>query len=308
MSDRELVVHEGGKGKPTAAITERARGQFSDGQMELIRNTVAKDCNPAELHMFLELCARYDLDPFSKQVWAMKIGTGVQTVVSRDGLLALANRHTPSQGFSGRGEFLGCSSDVVREYDYFEKSIEEREDGSDRVKVQHHFRDKDGNTTTGGKDGKLRGEIVGAFAKVRREGHDDVFFFGYWAEYAKANVWKTNPSAMMQKVPETMVLRKAFSISGVIGETETSPRQVVTSASDEEGASGEIEWPENEELAAELRQGFAVLGYRRAKIRLLLAGKSEDEMRALLSELHAEADKVAEVVEGEPVLEGEAGA
>jgi phage recombination protein Bet len=284
------VAHRAGRG-----ITSRARGEFDPNQMELIRATVAKDCNPAELAMFLELCARYELDPFAKQIWAMKIRGAVQVVVSRDGLLSLANRYTPAHGFSGPGEFLGCESDVVRERDYFRKF---RLNGEQQV--DHEYRDEAGNPTAS-KD--RRGKIIGAWAMVHRREHKPTYFFAEWDTYNTGqNVWKTHPEAMMQKCPETMALRKAFSVSGVIGETEL-PKQVVT-AVPEDDAGPDVEWGDDQALADELRRGAEVLGWRRAKLRLKLRGLDHEGRVALLAEMRAEADRLeaeAPEVSGEVV-------
>jgi phage recombination protein Bet len=277
------LVRQGGERR---GITQRARGDFDAGQMDLIRATVAKDCNPAELAMFLELCARYELDPFSKQIWAMKIRGAVQVVVSRDGLLSLANRHTPSEGFSGPGEFLGCESDVVREKDDFRKITDEN-----GTRVIHSYSHKD------------RGAIVGAWAIVHRREHAPTYFFAEWSTYNSGqNVWKSHPEAMMVKSAESMALRKAFSITGVIGEAE-APRQVLTTSSEDE-SGGEIDWGENEELANSLREGFRLLGYRSAKIRALVNGTDEEQKQALLAKLNSELDALAEQ---EAEREGEGG-
>lgn len=290
----ELIAQPGGQ---QHSIAKRARGEFDHGQMELIRSTVAKDCNAAELAMFLELCARYELDPFSKQIWAMKIKGSVVVVVSRDGLLALANRHTPSQGFSGPGEFLGCESDVVREHDHFRRF----RDPALGTIVEHEYRDEQGKPTA---DADKRGRILGAWALVHRRGHFPTYFFGEWATYNTGqNVWKSHPEAMMQKVPEAMALRKAFSVSGVVGESEIQ-RQLLTETT---SGGAEVEWPEDEEQAKQLRVRFEELGYRKAKIRTLVNGcAGSDDFAALLvkldAELHAR-DAAAPVVEGEPVLE-----
>lgn len=277
------------------SIAKRARGDFDSGQMALIQQTVAKDCNAAELAMFLELCARYELDPFSKQIWAMKIKGTVVVVVSRDGLLALANRHTPAQGFSGPGEFLGCESDIVREHDHFRRF----RDPALGTIIEHEYRDEQGKPTA---DQAKRGKILGAWALVHRRGHFPTYYFGEWATYNTGqNVWRSHPEAMMQKVPETMALRKAFSISGVIGESEVQ-RQVLTETA---AGSAEVEWPEDAELKRNLEVRFEELGYRRAKIRTLINGcTGDDDYLSLIArldgELHARAAS-APVVDGEPV-------
>lgn len=265
----ELAVRSG-KG-----IAHRARREFDPGQMELIRATVAKDCNPAELAMFLELCARYELDPFAKQIWAMKIRGAVQVVVSRDGLLSLANRYTPANGFAGPGEFLGCESDVIREHDHFIKHTDR-----DGTWVEHEYSVKD------------RGKIVGSWALVHRRDHKPTYFRAEWDTYNSGqNVWKTHPEAMIVKCAETMALRKAFSVSGVIGETEV-PKQVLTAVPSPVESGPEPEWGDDPQLAENLKIGAQMLGWRQAKVRAKLHGLDHDGRCALLAEMHAEYDRL----------------
>lgn len=291
MTNTDVALRQPGR----RDITKRARGEFDPGQMDLIRSTVAKDCNPAELAMFLELCANYQLDPFAKQIWAMKIRGSVVTVVSRDGLLALANRHTPVEGFAGPGEFLGCESDVVRANDFFRKSR-----GPHGTIIDHEYQDAEGKPTA---SKEKRGPILGSWALVHRREHMPTYFFAEWATYNTGqNVWKSHPETMMVKAAESMALRKAFSVSGVIGEAET-PRVSVT-AVDTGPGSEQLEWGDDPELADELRQAFEVLGYRQAKVRLLLADKTDEERRALLTQLHAEADSVPDDPEP-PIVDAE---
>lgn len=283
-------------------ITKRARGDFDPAQVELIRKTVAKGCNDGELALFLETCARHELDPIIKQIWTIKINGSMQPVVSRDGLLAIANRCTGSRWDGVNGEFLGCASNVLHEYDEFSFNYRNRDDGTQEVVIDHSPRDKDGKPTHGGKDGELRGPIVAAWARVRRRGHDDVFYLAYRDEYDKKQaVWKSHPHAMMVKVPEAMALRKAFSVSGVVGEGELPEEpQKVTATAGTPVEAPQIEWPDDAELTEALTSAFRALGYTEAKVRLAVNGQSEDDLRELLASLNREADAVvadAEVVE-----------
>ena len=43
---------------------------YSAGQLALIRQTVAKDCNQNEFDLFIEMCKHQGLDPFRKQIYA----------------------------------------------------------------------------------------------------------------------------------------------------------------------------------------------------------------------------------------------
>lgn len=280
LEEAEKAANELVAAAPATGIEQRRRGSFDPGQMELIRATVAKDANPGELAMFLEICARYQLDPFAKQIWCAKMGgSGITIMVSRDGLLALANRDP---------DFDGMDGDVVRANDRFNKLH-----SPEGVAIEHevvHASPAD------------RGEVVGAWAVVYRAGRRPTYFFAVLDQYKKGgqSPWGKQLDAMILKVAESMALRKAFSISGVVGEDEVAHKKTRAITESGEAKSPEIEWPEDEELAAELKSGFNALGYTQAKMRLKVNGKSEDELRALVKELNVEAD-LGEEVAGEVV-------
>ena len=42
---------------------------YTDNQLQLIKQTYAKDCNPMEFNVFMEVAKRYGLDPFKKQMF-----------------------------------------------------------------------------------------------------------------------------------------------------------------------------------------------------------------------------------------------
>lgn len=250
--------------RPTASsvVTARARGQWDPKNVELIRNTVARDCNQAELGMFLELCARYELDPFAKQIWAAKMGGRLAIIVSRDGLLAIANRQS---------DFLGMDGDVVREKDEF--MVERRDDGP---VVRHAYR--------GGPD--ARGRIVGAWAKVSRSGRGPTYFFAPFGEYKGRNVWDSNPSAMILKVAESMALRKAYSISGVVGEDEVGAPEPTSRTAAPAGPN----YGEDPVVAERLETLMDALEWPpRKRLVKLAALASPEERLALVAELEDDA-------------------
>ena len=265
MAGQELV--------PQAIQAAARKNNYDEDQVALIRDTVAKDASVPELAMFLELCARYKLDPFAGQIYCAKMrsqngeGGRVQIIVGRDGFLKIADSHEDFEGFD---------SDVHRANDTFSVS---RENGS--PVVVHSYEGGDAE----------RGEIVGAWAVVYRTGRRPRYFYAAKSEYKptsenklKYSPWSVQESVMMEKCAITTALRLAFNISGVIGEEEASRQLLDTPAQ-------EIEWPEDERLTSYLTALFNECNrvhpgsFRAKKQMILLRGKSEGEAWRLADEL-----------------------
>ena len=166
--------------------------QFDNSQIELIKNTVAKGATDDELEMFMYLATQYNLDPFKKEIWFMKFGGQTTITTSRDGYLKYAQLNP---------EFQGLVSFVVKEGDHFEIDASE-------YKITHKF-------------GTKRGKILGAWARCDREGKKPFIAYVDFDEYNKGkNVWNSYPSAMIQKVAEVFVLKRAFGINGLVTKEE----------------------------------------------------------------------------------------
>lgn len=76
-------------------ITTRS---YSAAQLDLIKRTVAKDCNKEEFDLFIEICKQNGLDPFRKQIHGMVMNKNkpdkrqLVTVTGIDGYRAKARR------------------------------------------------------------------------------------------------------------------------------------------------------------------------------------------------------------------------
>ncbi len=185
-------------------LVEANQNQISTGynkeQVELVKNTVAKDATDDELKMFLYLANQYNLDPFKNEIWFMKYGDKTNIMTSRDGYLKYAQMNE---------EFEGLMSFVVKEGDVFEIDASE-------YKVTHKF-------------GTKRGNIIGAWAKCDRAGKKPFISYVDFKEYNQNNrVWNKYPSAMIQKVAETFVLKRAFGINGLVTQEELQTEDSVT--------------------------------------------------------------------------------
>jgi phage recombination protein Bet len=174
---------------------------FTQEQLQLMKNTVAKGATDDEFLLLLHLAKTYGLDPFAKEIWCIKYvrpGQRAEDVVatifsSRDGYLKIASRDK---------QMNGLVSDAVYDNDTLKKLV----DGT----VEHIY-------------GNPRGTIIGAYALVfRKDRTYPAYFYASFAEYCAGNnpTWKKYPSAMIIKVAEAMALKRAFSISGLVTQEE----------------------------------------------------------------------------------------
>jgi len=76
-------------------------------QTQLISTTIAPGCSPDELRLFAYACQRTGLDPFSRQIYAIKRGGKLTIQVSIDGLRSIAERTGQLDG----SQSYWCGSD-----------------------------------------------------------------------------------------------------------------------------------------------------------------------------------------------------
>lgn len=192
MGEEKNLPKKSNNFKETPAGTEDNAGiEFTEKEIETLKNTVARDANEHEFKMFISLARRYGLDPFNKEIFFFKVNGKPQIITSRDGYLKIADRHP---------EYDGLVSDVVKENDKFRRRI----DG-----IDHEY-------------GTQRGDIIGAYALVyRKDRKYPVYVFAPFNEYdANTRVWRQYPSAMILKCAESMALKRAFTVSGLVSREE----------------------------------------------------------------------------------------
>jgi len=165
---------------------------FTNEQVAVIQNTVAKNTTATELAYFINVCKTVDLNPFIKEIWCYKD--------NRDNLLVFAGR----DGFLAKAQrspyFNGIRSSEVCQNDEFSIDIANN-------KITHLF----------GKGN--RGEIIGAYCLAFRKDGEPTIEYAEFKTYNKGcNAWKTHPAEMIKKVAETHALKKGFGISGIQSE------------------------------------------------------------------------------------------
>lgn len=164
---------------------------------ELIRSTAARDASPQELEAFISVALSYGLNPLKKEIYFTKAGGKAVTMTSRDGYLAIANRSE---------QFDGMEADVVYKGDKLERNA----DGSlSIVYGENHLTFDDSF-------------LIGAFCNVfRKDRKRTSTVFVSYDDYKKDNpIWRTYKKSMILKVAESMALKRAFSLSGLVTEEE----------------------------------------------------------------------------------------
>ncbi|HPD39580.1 MAG TPA: recombinase RecT [Mesotoga infera] len=181
---------------PTTANND---SPWSREQIELIKRTVAKGASDDELKLFLHLAARYDLDPFTRQIWFIKYGDDAHIFTGRDGFLHIAHRS---------GAFNGMQTQLREEPVPFEIRYYNRKEK--KVEVL-----------------KRPSQFV-AVCTVYRKDMTEPFVCEVWeSEYSTGQgLWPTKRRVMIQKVAEASTLRRAFDISGLYLPEEVSENEV----------------------------------------------------------------------------------
>jgi len=151
-------------------------------QQQLISSSIAPGCTPDELKLFAYACQRTGLDPFSKQIYAIKRGGKLTIQAGIDGLRSIAERS---------GELDGSATFWIGDAE-----------GSQWADV-------------------WLGNKPPAAAKtiIYRKGcsHSFVGVARFQDYNAGQGLWSKMPSAMLAKCSEALALRKAFpaDMSGV---------------------------------------------------------------------------------------------
>ena len=169
-------------------------------QTQLISTTIAPGCSADELRLFAYACQRTGLDPFSRQIYAIKRGNKMTIQAGIDGLRSIAERTGQLDG----SETFWCG-----------------EDG------------QWADVWLGSKPPAAAKTII------HRKGSSHPFVgVARFADYnAGQGLWSKMPAAMIAKCSEALALRKAFpaDLSGVYStdemqQAEVEPVTVTTAA------------------------------------------------------------------------------
>jgi len=166
--------------------------QWTQEQTQLISSTIAPGCTADELKLFAYACQRTGLDPFSKQIYAIKRGGKLTIQAGIDGLRSIAERS---------GQLDGSSTEWC---------------GDDGIWADVWLGSK---------------PPAAAKTTIWRKGSTHPFVgVARYADYAGQGLWSKMPSAMLAKCSEALALRKAFpaDMSGVYTVDEMEQAETVT--------------------------------------------------------------------------------
>jgi recombination protein RecT len=225
------------KNQLSAINTQEFENVFTQKELEVVVNSIAKGATNEELALFIQICKQNNLNPFKNHIYFIKYGNQMSIQVSVEGIQYLAQQ---------REDYKGVTVQLVHENDDFEIGVDPE---SQELKIEKHTI-------------KIpRGKVAAAYAIAKREGYPDkvVVIEADEVEHLRTksgSQWKTYYNDMFKKHALKRALKLQFGIdvddaTGTQDDSEGSyqprERKDITPDSFDEPDSGELV-DEEEEL------------------------------------------------------------
>ncbi|UII58098.1 recombinase RecT (plasmid) [Cytobacillus spongiae] len=181
------------KNQLSAINTQEFENVFTQKELEVVVNSIAKGATNEELALFIQICKQNNLNPFKNHIYFIKYGNQMSIQVSVEGIQYLAQQ---------REDYKGVTVQLVHENDDFEIGVDP---DTQELKIEKHTI-------------KIpRGKVAAAYAIAKREGYPDkvVVIEAEEVDHLRnksGSQWKTYYNDMFKKHALKRALKLQFGI------------------------------------------------------------------------------------------------